>query len=121
MPGLYNHFPDHSTGFVKYTGSSTDPEYTRFIPSGLRANRSTRRFCVLLGNDVERPMGCSLKLVVSTTSVVPSQRPVECPCRKVCVAGGCLRPSRYTMRSVSSQSTFITTRSRSTEIVLATG
>src|SRR4030095_2573808 len=95
MPGRYCHFPDHSTGRVRYTGSSTTPEYIRTFPPSPRRKRSVTCFFVLPGNpDVERPSGCSLKLVVSATSVSPSQCPTEWPCRNVWLAGGCLRPSR---------------------------
>src|ERR1051325_3209139 len=116
MFGRYSHLPDHSTGLVRYTGSSTLPEYSRFLPSSLRRKRSVSFFCVLLGTAVERPLECSLKLVVSTTSVLPSQRPTEWPCSDVWLAGGCARPSRYTVRSASIQSTFMRSEEHTSEL-----
>src|SRR5215510_708821 len=106
MLGRYSHFPDHSTGFTRYSGSSTVPAYTRVLPSGPTLKRSVSFFFVLLGSDMDKPLACSLKLVVSTTSVFPSQRPTEWPSSDVSVAGGCFRPSRKITRSESIQSTF---------------
>src|SRR4030095_12734014 len=47
MPGRYCHFPDHSTGRVRYTGSSTTPEYISTFPPSPRRKRSVTCFFVL--------------------------------------------------------------------------
>ena len=79
------------------TGNSGVPIVEALLEHAARVRvlaRDPEKAAHLLGNEVERPIGCSLKLVVSTTRVSPSHRPTEWPCRNVSVAGGCFRASR---------------------------
>ena len=79
-------------GAVQTVGSSIVNRYSR-VSAAVRVNRSVSCMC---WSD-PRTLVLSVKLIVSTTSVVPSHRPRESPihCRTV----PCARPSMGMMRA----------------------